>query len=87
MGEKVILRSAWEWTCPKCARDNYERAPVRDMPEDYLPPEVQADLREAREAGYEGVCGEYLYAPERVTCRACDSKYEAEADDMGKEQP
>lgn len=69
--ERIELHPAFMWDCAACGAENFARA-VR--PE--LPPEEHQQQRE-----HFGIAddeeGEFLWAPEQVTCRRCHGTFEA----------
>lgn len=71
MDEKVEMRLAYEWTCPSCGRDNFERALVAE-----LSTEDKAEMLE--DLGYEPEPGEFMTRPDDVTCPHCGAEFETE---------
>lgn len=72
MASKVEMRPAYEWTCPECGRDYFERGIVPEMSEEDL-----AELRE--EHGLEPwEVGVFMLMPEHVECSECNCKFETE---------
>lgn len=72
MSEKVEMRCAYEWTCPDCGRDNFERAMVMELSE-----EDRVEMEE--EHGIEpGATGDWVSRPDEVTCPHCGGEFETE---------
>lgn len=72
MSEKVEMRCAYEWTCPECGTDNFERAIVAELSE-----EDRSELLD--EAGIDDIAtGDFVTRPDEVTCRRCRQEFEAE---------
>lgn len=70
MSERVELRPAFVWDCPECGREHFARAVVPEMS-----PEREAEMR--NEYGIESwVEGDFLLAPDRVTCPHCEIEFE-----------
>lgn len=69
MSEKVEMRCAYEWTCPECGTDNFERAIVAE-----LSVEDRAELLE--DLGYEICTGDFVTRPDAVTCPVCGITFE-----------
>jgi hypothetical protein len=65
----IELRTAYEWTCDKCGRDNFARAVVPESLEGLLPDDLDPE-------DFEG--GEWVMKPGTVTCRHCGTTYETE---------
>lgn len=68
MDKTVELRPAFEWTCEECGRDQFAKCIVPEMSE-----EDRADL--AEQIGEDPVDGEFLCAPEQVTCAFCGQQF------------
>lgn len=69
MTKKVVLRPAFEWTCPECGRDKFERGIVAEM--------SQEELQEMREDfGVETVPGDFMAMPEWVSCEYCQMNFD-----------
>lgn len=76
MAEKVEMRCAYEWTCPECGRDNFERAVMVEMSD-----EDNAYMKE--EYGVEPeATGAWLTRPDEVECKYCGMEFETE--DVGE---
>jgi len=72
MSEKVEMRAAYEWTCPNCGRDNFERAVVAEFSQ-----EERAEM--VADHGIEEFdTGDFVSRPDEVTCQHCDSEFETE---------
>lgn len=72
MPQTIELRPAYEWTCPECGRDNFERAVVAEMSA-----EEDAELR--AEHGVESErAGEWLLGPVEVECPHCEAVFRTE---------
>ena len=68
MNEIVELCPAFVWTCPICGLDHFVRAAVVENPD------LIDELRE--EAGFEAWTeGDFMYAPELVTCPHCETEF------------
>lgn len=78
----VELHAAFVWTCDDCGRDNFTRG-VTVAPESIDP----GDLPDARNADAEAIGewlesgggGDFLMAPDAVTCGHCGSRFATEA--------
>lgn len=67
----VELRTAFEWTCEDCGRDNFVRAVVPESLDGVIP--------EGLELGdFEG--GEWVMKPDAVTCGHCGAGFGVEED-------
>lgn len=79
MTERVELRPAYAWDCPECGREHFVRAIVPEMS-----PEEIKELRDG--FGLEPwETGDFLCAPERVTCTHCQIEFETENFNDGEE--
>lgn len=70
MTEKVVLRPAYEWTCPECGRDKFERGIVAE-----LSPEEMQEIKE--DMGVEYVPGDLMTMPEQVNCEHCQMTFDS----------
>ena len=78
-GRVVEIRQAWEWTCDDCGRDSYERAVLVDpsaIDPDDLPDAANLDAEKVRAWIDEGGSGQFVVAPERVTCPHCGASFD-----------
>ena len=74
----VELHPAYMWDCPECGAENFERGVIVEMDEEG----IQA-LR--RDYGVEdAVTGDFMMAPEEVTCRKCGKEFTTE-DQRGRQ--
>ena len=72
---RVAMRQAYEWTCERCGRDNFERCVVLDMSEKDLDLFVsKAGLRVDNGC----VAGSFISYPDTVTCKWCTSSFKTE---------
>ena len=62
------LRTAYVYTCDNCGRDNFVRSVVAELGE-----EERSEVNEIM--GEEGVGGEWVIMPDRVTCPHCKTTY------------
>lgn len=81
MSQRVELRPAFEWTCPECWRDHFERAIRHECS-----PEELAELRDEHgiQPWFEG---EWLKAPESVACEHCQMSFEVLGFHSDEEDP
>jgi len=69
---KIELHMAYVWDCDSCGRENFCRGAVLEFSE-----EDRAELRE--EHGVEEwESGEWMSAPEEVTCQHCGKEFEVD---------
>lgn len=69
--EKVELLPAFFWICPECGIDNFERGLVAEMSDaEMIDIRQELDLSEFEEV-------ELVGHPEEVTCKECNTEYEA----------
>ena len=69
MSDAVEMRLAFEWTCPDCGTDQFERSMMPDMGDDEL-----AELKD--EHGIEPFdIGEFQMQPTKVTCERCSRTF------------
>lgn len=66
---KVELHQAFQWTCEECGRDNFARAVVPESLEGQIPEGLELE-------DFEG--GQWVTAPNRVTCEHCGERFETE---------
>ncbi len=81
MSEQAELHPAYQWDCPECGHENFARAIVFDMPDDE---KLELLQRSGELESYqtladlgEGVDGDWMSAPESVTCEECDKIFPA----------
>ena len=72
MSELVELHQAWMWDCPKCGRENFERAVAWEAS-----PEDMQDAREALDMP-DGTTGDFTTQPEEVECKHCKAEFPVE---------
>ena len=65
----VELVQAFAWTCEECGTDHFARAVT-------VPPEAIEEMLSPGEVFPTDGDGEYVMAPERVTCPDCGTEYE-----------
>lgn len=74
--KKINFWSAIEWICDECGRNNFTSMVAPEMSEN--------DEQEAREMfnieDWED--GEFLTAPDLVTCNFCEEKFELNIEDL-----
>lgn len=76
----VFLRPAWEWTCPLCGSERFERAAIVQNGDEAILARAE-DQDEAREAMERfGLDGDWLTAPDHVTCSACGERFGVEVE-------
>lgn len=78
MPEKIELRPAFEWTCEECGRDQYESAVRPEMSDDDRAEVLREMGADEWLAESENHAGELLAAPERVTCKHCQTTFETQ---------
>lgn len=74
--EKVELRTAFSWRCPKCRKRNFVAT---------VPVELTDDERASLTQEYgqlEGEGSELVRAPKVVSCSGCKEKFEAYVRDL-----
>jgi hypothetical protein len=62
---KVELRPAYEWTCPECGKDQFERGIVVELSE-----EEMSEMRWDHGIDEEST-GNWMEQPNRVMCKSC----------------
>ena len=67
--KKVNLRLAFEWTCPECGVDHFERSMMPDLGDKEL-----KELKDEQGLEYDSV-GEFVAVPECVICSECLTEY------------
>lgn len=70
----VTLQDAWMWTCPRCERRHFTAAVVTTLTDE----QTRALIGDG--ADLEELAGEFVTAPEMVSCRACGNVYETTID-------
>ena len=76
--EKVEMRCAYEWTCPNCGTDHFQRAVIMEMTAEDV-----ADLRERYGGDNEDwQSGHWMTRPDQVECPECGDEFETEDVDM-----
>lgn len=73
---KVELRPAFEWTCPECGRDRFERVIVPEMSEEdkeILREEIGCD-----EDDLDNFTDIFFFPPDKVICRGCNIEFDTE---------
>lgn len=80
--ERVELHQAFMWDCPACGRENFERAVVSEAPQEEQIAEALASGAVTEEDLAEGLEGQWVFAPDRVTCKHADCGKEFDAFDQ-----
>jgi len=67
--ERVEMRPAYNWTCPECGRDNFQRSILAEASDE--------DLHEHGIEPGDPEIGAWQTYPRRVTCEHCEREFEA----------
>lgn len=62
MSERVSLKAAFVWDCPRCGGENFHRGVVAE-----LSPEERGEM---------GPDADWVAAPEKVTCSRCNAGFD-----------
>lgn len=72
--ESVELHQAHMWDCPECGRENFCRAVTAEL----TPDDRRGIAADNPGLDAEAVQGEFVSAPEEVTCKHCGVEFSAE---------